>query len=994
VAYKAVYFQLVGGIMSETSRLIEATLRQMRRRVPKVDLGGWFALGWSLLIDIVPFNYKNKRLYATLKGAYALRRQDQEVMDRRFPVIRLYLVACQLHMRERSGLALMYHNAALGEALKGRGSPASMIKAVAERAALLGQLGFTRISYRFLDISMDVAKACNLRSVYGYVALLRVLTIDYVKGRHEEISDHLKEAMVYLRPNEDRLAYGQGLLFKMFRELTRCNFTALYRLGQLMPDTIPTRNWLSPRAVAMMLYGYLLQGSRDNIVLHGEMYLKRRQKVAGREGDLFVRVIHTLIAFARGEIDKTRQFYVMTMRDFIGRGHELLLPFEEDFIGIFAFTFPILFEQEYARHLMRVQEMEVILVKLKKRIGRLKGPSRAVPMLLTARATELTLGGKAVRPLYDQALKSSKVAGNNLVQVFAYLWFGAHLLDSGAPKRDYIRRAFLLAHKLELKALVEYTRKLMEKRNIHFKEAHLAPADTGGKGEAKGASLPSRLFIEHLNHVCEAADAESSIDDDLEESFKVLAKHYNAGRIFCIMAGAHGEPRLVYPQGGELEARQIIEYTEPYFNIRSTLFLPLNDAPWIRVEGGDPKLSLSSSDAVTTDPGGLEGTSTGATSAGGGDFDGNSTVVVTMNPGDAPFTGAGESPAAGNPQNLSTTSITQRSRLHGRVRPSGGLQMSALVPMRSNHDVLGVVFIEDIGNQFGRDTTYCRQELDQFGSQLALMIERKTGLEASDAPEQQSTTMTANAIYQPASYTMEPVAWLRTWHYGRLRAQRETSWFLGLNFGPDHYVIAYCLLSGAESVRERIGSMIWHHLYVIRALAIASGRNQVELNDLREEFQGVFGAVPKAAHLENISLAFSVINRENRTVFSGHFGPSRPFVVGVENVVSPYNDVVLTYANGRDLRYWDVAAELNGPHTYILSYDTHKLDSAPVDTVQKRVATSLGRAGSVEELHRVLSSMVPEASLPRYYVAATLLEEADVRQGEEDGGLSLLDKAE
>jgi hypothetical protein len=324
----------------------------------------------------------------------------------------------------------------------------------------------------------------------------------------------------------------------------------------------------------------------------------------------------------------------------------------------------------------------------------------------------------------------------------------------------------------------------------------------------------------------------------------------------------------------------------------------------------------------------------------------------------------------------------------GTAAPGQALQMSALVPMRSNTDSLGVVFIEDIGNQLGRDTTYSRQELDQFGSQLAIMIERKTGAEGSVSPGHvpaprsnhgRTGSQAANAVYQPASYTLEPVPWLRLWHYGRLRAQRETSWFLGLNFGPDHYVLAYCLLTGAESVRERLGSMLWHHLYVIRALAIASGRNHVELNDLREEFAGFFATMPRAAQLDNISLAFSVLSREDRLSFSGHFGPSRPFVVGVENVVSPYNDVVLTYANGRDLRYWDVAAQLNGPHTYILSYDTSKLDAAPVDTVQKKVALSLAKSSSVEELHRVLGSMVREANLPRYYLAAMILPEAEAQ---------------
>ena len=73
-----------------------------------------------------------------------------------------------------------------------------------------------------------------------------------------------------------------------------------------MPDTHSDAQLLSLQVggdYALRLY---CSCSRDNIVRHGEMFLKRRQKVASRGADLFIiKVIWTLIAFARGEIDKT-----------------------------------------------------------------------------------------------------------------------------------------------------------------------------------------------------------------------------------------------------------------------------------------------------------------------------------------------------------------------------------------------------------------------------------------------------------------------------------------------------------------------------------------------------------------------------------------------------------------------------------------------------------------------------------------------------------------
>lgn len=992
VAYKAIHFQMVGGVMSETSKLIEYALRLLGKARPLVSTWEKLRLFVSLAIDALPVNKRKKRLYKVLHVAHALRREDPDKLDRQHTAIKVYQAGSHVNLRDRSMLAMLHHNYALEEALKGNGSPTTLIRVVAERAALLGYLGHARIAYFYLELAMDVARSCQLRSTFGYIALLRVLTIDYVKGREEEVSDHLKEAMEFLTPTDDRLAYGEGLLFKIFRELTRCNFTALYRYSQRMPDTVPTRNWLSPRYVAMMLYGYLLQGSRDNIVRHGEMFLKRRQKVAGRGNDIFTKVIHTFIAFARGEIDKTREAYIVTMQGFVNDA-EFLYPFEEDFIGLFGFTFPIIFEQENGRQLMRTQEMEGLLLRLKKRVMALKGESRAIPLLLTARVSELEGNAKNARATYDMALKNAKIAGNNLVQVFAYLWFGLHLLDAGQKKTDYLRRAFLLAHKLELKTIVEYVKKLTEKRNIMLKEAQLVQTSAEKDETPSAEVVPSRLFIEHLSHICEAAEAETALADDLATSFAILAKHYKSGRVHCILvSGKDGALRVIFPHdtaGGAVTERQIVDYVEPYVNIRSTLFLPMSDAPWSRGDDGpvdgDGATQIGLMGAAASDDGDPEEA-----------FDAGLTLVM----GGARHTQTQRAEDVGATSAL-TGSVgggsTRRSKhLDGDGAPAspagGGLAMSALVPLRSNFNSLGVIFVEDVSlkdTARGRDTAHARAELDQFGSQLGILIERKTGAEVATAPEG-GPAPAANAIYQPASYTLEVVNWLETWHYGRLRAQRETSWFLGLNFGPNQYLLAYCMMNGQEPIRERLGSMIWHHFYVIRALAIASGRQVTEVSELRDEFRAFLAAVPKAAQLDNLSLAFTLINREDKVSFSGHFGPSRPFVVGMENLVTPSNDAVLTFASGRDLRYWDVAAELGGPHALIQSYDTSKLDAAPVDTVQRRVATDLGKARSAEELHRVLASMVSAENLPRYYVAAALADATAAVHDPADGSDHLL----
>src|SRR5690606_16778197 len=150
------------------------------------------------------------------------------------------------------------------------------------------------------------------------------------------------------------------------------------------------------------------------------------------------------------------------------------------------------------------------------------------------------------------------------------------------------------------------------------------------------------------------------------------------------------------------------------FNIRSTLYLPMTDAPWKR-EGGDEPL-----EGITLGPIDAAKEKTVVDT----NFDGDSTVVMGR-PHPADDVTATKVELAG--------ALTTQKRLDARTEadkdpvPAGkALQMSALVPMRSDFDSLGVIFLENVRNLQGRDTAYSRQELDQFGAQLAIFLERKT----------------------------------------------------------------------------------------------------------------------------------------------------------------------------------------------------------------------------------------------------------------------------
>jgi hypothetical protein len=959
IAYKAIHFQLVGGVMSESGRLIQDTITRLGIVPPAVNFFTKINLWLSLLYDVLLLTTNSSRLHRIMAVISQIPRKYNQKLDRKFPAIRLFFAGEQLYLRENLPLALSYHARVMKEAYKGHGSQNSLLRALGERGVLLGYAGFTKSAFKYLEEAIEVARAQHARSAYGYLHLLKAFTIEYVKGRPEEVNDLFERGMQFLKPNEDRLAYGQGLLFAIFKRLQKCDFAGMYEICNRMPDTIPTRNWISPRAVSMKLFGYLLQGSRNNIVRDGEGFLKRRSKVAGRSNDLFVKMINTMVAFSKGEISKTRDFFAACVASFVGRDQkDFLFPFEEDFVAMFVFSFPLIFEQEYGRHLMRSDDMVSMFQELKKKVKHLKGQSRSLPLLLTARVNEMLGINKNVRANYDQALRSAKMSGLVLQQVFTYLWFGNNLLSGGnSQKKEYIRRALEMADQHQMKALVEYTRKLMEKRNIVIQNLQLSTSVTFKEEIRRSGQTPSTLFIDHLTHVCDSVESDSLLTADIQKSFSILGKHYGSTRLYCVLIDQLGSPKVIFPSESNVAVNEIVDYVEPYMNIRSTLFLPLNDAPWVRRDMGLAPVSGDEKTSKTLDVAPLEATLVDSPIEAE-----NVESTMVMDRPAAPLPSSADKTALGDSKNNVAQDVSGTVRNSGKIEPlpNQSMAMSALVPLCSHDNITGIIFIEDMVSLNNRDRSWCRSELDRFGSQLALLIERKSGVSDSN---------TANAIYQPSTFTMEAVEWLKQWNHGRLRTQRETSWYLGLNLGPDHYLLVYCLLIGPEAHRERLGSMIWHHIYILRALAIASGRRQIEIQELRDECIGIFAAFPKASQFESISLAFTVFGKDQPIVYSGHFGSSRPFVIGGENSVTPLNDPILVYGNGRDLRYWDVASTFSPGNAYILSYDTSRLDTAPAETLQKRAET-LVRYHAPEDLHEALAGVVRSSNLPRYYVAA------------------------
>src|SRR5690606_10533219 len=132
-----------------------------------------------------------------------------------------------------------------------------------------------------------------------------------------------------------------------------------------------------------------------------------------------------------------------------------------------------------------------------------------------------------------------------------------------------------------------------------------------------------------------------------------------------------------------------------------------------------------------------------------------------------------------------------------------------------------VLLLEDI-DLSNKDTTMCRAELDVFGAQLGvLMMKKQMGLYTSR--EIKSGVRTFKLDYQAGNHMLAEVSWLRLWSYGKLRTGRESGWYCGITYGPEHYLLMYCRFNGPQDVREKLSTLLWYHMQAMRTLAIGSG---------------------------------------------------------------------------------------------------------------------------------------------------------------------------
>lgn len=974
IAVKRARLYLVGGMLSKGLGSVAMTLDKLGVSLPASRFVEWINLTLSILIDIFLVAIGRDRISERLKLMAKRPGEFLNKNDYNFSISDLLDVVKNLSLQTEGEKGIFYSHSVFRRGMHGKSSLPRFLEAVGERAFLFGLFRLQSISYKWFDLSMRLAKAFKLLSSYGILAFLRASSLDYLKDRDEEVEGNLIRSRKYISKIENRFWFGPVLSFQIFRSLIQGNFKNLEKLVRETPSLVQTRSYYSVRIMSMYYFSLLLRDSRDEIVRKTERYLARRAQVHARANDPHHFMVQTMQSFALGDLRMTRHYYAKAVYTFLKSSNSTFyLPFEVDFFGLFMVSFPLIFEQEQSRALMREVEIRHLYQIFLNYYCRYTWKNRSIFRLISSQIQYFLGKEGGIKRQYDLASQGFHVSGQKLLLAMTYLWFGDYLTAKGDHRKDaYLLKAISLSESLGAKCLVEYVSKVRERRGF----------SNGGKRKAPDAkSIESKLstatnFVcDSLLHLSQVARIDSSIERDIEEALSISFRAFPCERIVFlgILRDQVDESfDCVYPFQKRGSEREVAEYIKPYLGIRSTLFLPSQDSPWFSSEASS-----------------------------GSSYDNGATVVEAVN--------LRESTDDELPSDLEKTYVIDNTNESTQVLPSreigtlqaatGGrtrrrgeernvnfvprpMRMSAIVPLRLGERLLGVVFFDDL--QLGqKDSLECRNELNQFGSQLSLLLGLK---EAKDGRDPKVVTQTGAMVsssmsspltqmvvpYRSGTYLLEQTSWLVSWNKGKLREAREGVWFLGLRVSESQFLLSYARINGTEAVRESFSSCLWFYFFSIRNLIASGMRSHLEAADVKDDLSTLLKGLKAARDVEALSVSFSLFDLDKKQVESGQFGPSRPIVLCRNNEVIPENNVVLTLANGRDVRYWSITADLSGYHLYVMAHDTSGLELRASELDTEAAMTSISGEDDSERMNELLKKLVLKDNIPRYYVGIVM----------------------
>ncbi len=933
ISYKLALMHMVGGYVGAAIKELVAAFEKLRFPSIKAD---YVSFGWAAL----RFAWSAVRPLPRSLPAKVLRRAEPVALKnsrQSFHPFLLYAMGQDAGLNYDKRLGLVYHMEMMKRAAR-YGVPEDIaLRVLCDHAAILAYVGLRVRAYQLLEFIQRRAQEHGWKATSAYVNFIQVLYVDAYQGKSEDPRYQIETMKEGLQSVDFRLASMHENIYRIFCFLTQAQGKELTRLIQSLPHILTVRHWLTPRAVSMYLFWLLLTDSRDLIVSYRSFILKRAE-IGSRRWDPFARITEAIVSLAAGERERSRSAYEDILKHFQdGLEEPLYLPHESDFVLLFIGVFSDVYAFEYGRELLDPQGFRAELLHVQKLTQRPQYRTRAIPILIFARLQEI-FGGKRINLHYDKALRKAKMSQLPIIELFAELWFGRHLQASKALLRiDYLQKVNDRSRALQISLVYAICRKISRDQGMFLQE------DMTAHRTVQHAVLREpldHLLFEHLRLLPEFKSSLVTLEQVRAQLFPLLRERFEFAEAYLVTAQDIAESGRSLG-GVESKWQQIVAYTAPYCHLRSSLTIPVGDAPWMAGETssrtsdayGRPAAAVQT--VLAEDVGALDVTTNFAEAAG--------TMVF------------GDSQTATQTQEEKAEDIYSPVMLRQR-------SMNTLVPIRYQGQGIGVLLLEKNKMQ-DQDSTQERQLLDHLGAQIGLWL-------ASYTPPALLDTATPPMIYASGQFHLEPCAWLHVWGEGNLKTARESLWYLGLNISDHAYLVAYCRLNGPESIRTELSSVLWHELMTLRTLMADASVEQWNADDIREAVERHFHTCPGVQNLEGIALSFSLLHRQKGEVLSGHFGPARPLVLGSEQEVTPLNRVVLSLQNGRYLRYWKVTSLSLQRNIYLLSADTNKLDTLNIQGLREAQFEAMSWEQKRWAFREFLKAQVIAGHEPPYFLAA------------------------
>ena len=880
-----------------------------------------YRLAIRFLKDIIFLRSENFLIQTLLLSLKTEKPTDEEHKDSSICLDLWWLQVLQeVHLNSRILKWLPFHLAAIRLVNTQAYDSLLIVRMLAFRAVLWGQNNQFDRAKRILHLLIDLSYSEQNKQMIGYCSLIKGLVIDYDLNHYGDLKLHLQEGLRYLKPIDHPILVPKALCLRAFLAILAGKFSDADKI--LSRQTLINKGGDVTKLLcgALQVFIYFIRGRRDLLVTYGEQCLSEGKSL--REAgtfEMYFLIISMFMEYAKGDVHKTRECFLKISTYFSEVVNSpFLFTFERDFVSLIIFCIPMFFEQEHQRKLMRQKEMQKLLKSLKSQVVYKKQGERDIFFLLKAKVLS-DLGNRSGKKFFEKALKIAFMLGNDLIACFIYLWYGLNLEDLGSKKQEYIYEAYKLACDKKFVMLQSYIESLIKNEPAFYD--HRILESTFVDASLPFNTYPTSMALNHLAYISKSFVEGSTYIHSLSNSLKSLQEAYKGGRI-CIMLANHSEDEIIlYPYAREENSKKklIWEYLQPFQSIEASSFLPsaalsinmtVEEFPQDELDFGETSLGEAHQEAQ----------------------------------------GAERSPS-----NVEQTLVSLENESEQEKKTS----LDAYVPIQSSSGNLGVLLMRQVPEYFSQaHMSTSSKELDLFGAQLGLVIER-------DFYSKQSTPYSDQWL----SHSIESVPWLRLWNFGKLPNSQISAWSLGLAMPNEQYLIVFCSLQGGERAeRQQVSSMLWHHTLVMQVL-LKSPDSALSIEYFRDQFASLLKLTPGADSLGDIALGFTLISKGSQKLTSGHFGHARPLVLGGNNQVKPFNDAVMSYDNGRELRFWEVLSSWESHLPLMVCAESYRYAEAINSHIKVSANDSRVPMAQNDEKAFSIEGFFHEGMTPPYYLA-------------------------